>query len=128
MPSGSLRQRAIVRSAAIITAGAAYESGAINLSSIILNDPQSDYIGIQGFVNASGNGQLQLYWGYQLADLAALPVGVGIAVQQNFNLVGGAVTGLVFTSPVYAPWLRVRHLNNSGLDYTTFRLHVFAVE
>ena len=128
MPRGSLRQRVLVRSAANITNGAAYESGGLQVQSDVLNDPQSDYTGLLIMANASGNGQLQLYWGYQLADLAVLPVAVGITVQQNFNLVGGAVTGLVVASPVYAPYLRVRFLNNSGLDYTSFRLHVYGLE
>jgi len=94
--------------------GLAFESGSFFLGSDVLGKRSTPtYAALVGFCNSDQDGQLQIYQGWSLADLAVLPVAAGLAVQENFNLTGGAVTGLKFSTVLAAPFVRIRFLNNS---------------
>ena len=128
MSGHGLMSRVLVRSTAILLDTTAFESGTFQVQALEVNSPSRNSVALMVFANSDQNGQLQVFQGFSLADLAVIPVAASTANQQDFNLVGAGTGGLVQVVVIFAPFMRIRFLNNSGGNQTIFRLHAYCTE
>lgn len=100
--------------------------------------PGGGFTMVRGFVNADFDGTLDVFQGWNLADINAISTTSPAAGASNSRLllntfpfvsVGGVLSpGIPFIVAIAAPFVRVRYTNNAVDAQTIFRIHFEVAE
>lgn len=96
--------------------------------------PGGGFTMLKGFINSDVNGTLEVFQGWNFADINAITAAVPVAgnaalFRQVFNFVSAGVAnnGTPYAIALVAPFVRLRYTNGAVIQ-ATFRLHFEVAE